>query len=358
MTLLLAFGFSVGPSGLGLLPDITAQWFPAVTDIALLMVGFLLGGALTRRALRERGRQVLVVSVSVVVATFGVVCTGMLLLGAPLSVAMLLAAISTATDPAASVDAVHATDRATPFSDTLTAIVAVDDAWGLIVFSVALAMSLLLQGSGSSGVALHALWELGGALGLGFALGIPMAYLTGRIKPGEPSLYEALGLVFLCGGLALWLDVSFLLASMALGATVANLARHHTRPFHAIEGIEWPFLVLFFVLAGSALDITMLGAAGEWLLAYVVLRVLGRLAGGGLGGSLPPADPTVRRWMGISLLPQAGVGLGMALVAAEQLPEVGEVLLPIVVAATVIFEMLGPVATRFALERAAVETGR
>jgi Kef-type K+ transport system membrane component KefB len=341
VTLLLVFGFSIGPAALDLLPDVTATWFPAVTDIALVMVGFLLGGALTRRALRERGQQVLLVSLAVVLATFAIVGAGMLALGATLPVALLFAAISTATDPAASADVVHESNHDTPFSRTLTAIVAIDDAWGLVVFSIALALSLL-----------------GGALAIGFAIGVPMAYLTGRIQPGEPSLYEALGLVFLCGGLAMWLEVSFLLASITLGATVANLARHHTRPFHAIEGIEWPFMILFFVLAGAALDVAALAETGSWLIAYLALRVVGRLVGGWLGGWLPPADGTIRRWMGISLLPQAGVALGMALVASERLPEVGRAILPVIVASTVLFELLGPVATRLALERAADESER
>ena len=352
VTLLLVFGFAVGPAGLDLLPDITARWFPAVAEIALVMIGFLLGGELTRRALRERGLQVLVVSVTVVAVTFVIVGLGMMAIGAQAPVALLLAAIATATAPAATMDVVHSSGRGTPFSHFLTAVVAVDDAWGLIVFSFAFALGLLIQGDGASTVALHALWELAGALGLGVALGIPMAYLTGRIEPGEPTLFEALGLVFLCGGLALWLEVSFLLAAMTLGATVANLARHHTRPFHAIEGIEWPFMILFFVLAGAALDVSALGHAGTWLVAYLLLRVVGRLAGGWLAGWLPPRDATVRRWMGLALLPQAGVALGMALVASQRLPEVGAAILPVVVASTVVFELFGPLATRFALERA------
>jgi Kef-type K+ transport system membrane component KefB len=162
--------------------------------------------------------------------------------------------------------------------------------------------------------------------------------------------------VFLCGGLAIWLEVSFLLASVTLGTTVANLARHHTRPFHAIEGIEWPFMILFFVLAGASLAVEALSHAGAWLAGYVVLRIVGRIAGSWLGGALRPAEPAVQRWMGIALLPQAGVALGMALVAAQRFPEVGEAILPVVVAATVLFELLGPVSTRYALERASEAT--
>jgi Kef-type K+ transport system membrane component KefB len=354
VTLQLMFGVAVGPSALDLLPDMTTAWFPAVSDMALVMIGFLLGGTLTRKALREHGRRVLGVSIVVVCTTFAVVGLGLAAIGAPPILALLLGAVATSTDPAASFDVVRETGLNTRFSRTLLAIVAIDDAWGLIVFGLAFAVALVLQGEGGAGVLVRASWELGGGVALGIALGLPMAYVTGRIQPGEPTLWEALGLVFLCGGLAIWLGVSFLIASMSLGATVTNLARHHTRPFHAIEGIEWPFLILFFVLSGAALDLQALWGAGGWLAAYLGFRVVGRLAGGWLGGRAVGADGGTRRWIGMALLPQAGVALGMALVATRRLPEIGADILPIVVASTVLFELLGPLATRVALER--VET--
>ncbi|MDH3687121.1 MAG: cation:proton antiporter [Myxococcales bacterium] len=354
VTLQLMFGVAVGPSALDLLPDMTTAWFPAVSDMALVMIGFLLGGTLTRKALREHGRRVLGVSIVVVCTTFAVVGLGLAAIGAPPILALLLGAIATSTDPAASFDVVRETGLNTRFSRTLLAIVAIDDAWGLIVFGLAFAVALVLEGEGGAGVLVRASWELGGGVALGIALGLPMAYVTGRIQPGEPTLWEALGLVFLCGGLAIWLGVSFLIASMSLGATVTNLARHHTRPFHAIEGIEWPFLILFFVLSGAALDLQALWGAGGWLAAYLGFRVVGRLAGGWLGGRAVGADGGTRRWIGMALLPQAGVALGMALVATRRLPEIGADILPIVVASTVLFELLGPLATRVALER--VET--
>jgi len=179
-----------------------------------------------------------------------------------------------------------------------------------------------------------------------------MSYLTGRIQPGEPTLAEALGLVFLCTGLALWLDVSFLLASMTMGMVVANLAKHHTRPFHEIENIEWPFMILFFVLAGAALDLDALRMLSSVVLYYIALRVLGRIAGGWLGGRMSRADASIRRGMGLALMPQAGVALGMALVATQRLSAAAETILPIVIASTVLFELLGPIATRRALQRA------
>jgi Kef-type K+ transport system membrane component KefB len=110
-------------------------------------------------------------------------------------------------------------------------------------------------------------------------------------------------------------------------------------------------MVLFFVLAGASLEVSALTSAGNWLAAYVVLRIAGRLAGAWLGGKLPPADASFRRWMGLAMLPQAGVALGMALVASQRFPAVGDAILPLVVAGTVIFEVIGPIATRIALER-------
>ena len=108
---------------------------------------------------------------------------------------------------------------------------------------------------------------------------------------------------------------------------------------------------MFFLLSGASLNLDSLAAVGAVAAAYVVLRVLGRLAGTQLGGALGGSGQDVRRWMGLALLPQAGVALGMALVAAERLPHRADVLLSVAVGATVFFELVGPVATRLALRR-------
>ena len=128
----------------------------------------------------------------------------------------------------------------------------------------------------------------------------------GLFELGEPTLAEALGIVFLCGGLALWLDVSFLLASMALGATVAMLGRHHRRPFYAIEGIEWPFMILFFILAGASLRVDGSGAVLTIVICYLVARTIGTYLGIFAVGTALNYGSQVSRWMGLGLLPQSG----------------------------------------------------
>lgn len=352
VTLLLAFGFLLGPMALDLVSEFSEQWFPLVTDIALLMVGFLLGGKLAFAWDGHTARQIFWISLSEVLITAGAITLGLLVLGFPLEIALLLGGIGTATDPAATTDVLEETGASGPFSHLLVGIVAIDDAWGLIAFSIMLALAQSLTGNGiADGVLLHAAWELGGAVMLGVMLGLPMAYLTGRIRPGEPTLVEALGLIFLVGGLALWLEVSHLLSAMVLGLVVALRAAHHERPFHAIENIEWPFMILFFVLAGTALDVHGLLGAGLAGVAYIGLRVLGRVLGGWPGGWLAGAEPLTRRWVGMALLPQAGVAMGMALIATQRFPEHRELILPVVIGATVLFELVGPILTRYSLIR-------
>lgn len=139
---------------------------------------------------------------------------------------------------------------------------------------------------------------------------------------------------------------------MVLGCLVANMARHHMRPFHAIEGIEWPFMILFFILAGASLHAETLLQIGVVGSAYIILRIIGRLLGAWTGGALSHAGPLLRRWMGMALMPQAGVALGMALVAIQRRPDLEEIILPVIIASTVLFEVIGPVLTRSGLVHA------
>jgi Kef-type K+ transport system membrane component KefB len=350
VTLLLLAGFAIGPSGLDVLPDFQEDWFPVVTNIALSMVGFLLGHHLTLSSLQGRGTMVLGISIGAVLGTAASVFLGLILLGVRPELALILAGISTATAPAATLDVIREVRAEGEFSRTLESVVAIDDAWGLIIFSFLLATAQALYGKGEGwDMLMLGAWEIVGALLLGLLLGIPMAYITGRLKPGEPTQAEALGIVLLCGGLAVLLNVSFILAGMVLGATVANLAAHHRRPFTAIEGIEWPFMILFFILAGASFEIHALQDIGLIGLAYILFRLIGRVIGAWGGGFVTGANHLIQNWMGLALWPQAGVALGMALLASHHLPELKEVILPVVIGSTIIFELIGPVMTRKAL---------
>ncbi len=352
VTLLIIAGVAFGPSLTGWLVPAGTQWFNVVSQVALTMVGFLLGGHLTRRNLKRHGADVLALSIAVVALTAVLVFAATWLLSGDLGLSLLLGALATATAPAATTDVVLESGAKGPFTETLLGVVAVDDVWGVFTFSLVMAAVAVLDGGDGMTALTHGAWEIGGAVGLGVVLGIPAAFATGRISRGDPTLAEALGLVFLCLGAARWLEVSFLLAAVVMGAIVSNMARHHKRPFHAIEHIQWPFMLVFFLLAGAALELEALPAVG-WLGAgYIVARVCGRLLGASAGARWRTLRAGTGPWMGMALLPQAGIAVGMALLAAQRFPERADVLLSVVLASTVVFEIAGPPLTRLALRRA------
>lgn len=273
-------------------------------------------------------------------------------LGVPLEIAIILGCIASATDPAAILDVVGVSGKKGKFTGKLLSIVALDDVWGLALFGVGLAIVKSISGTGGDAFFLWgACYEIGGAIVLGVILGIPAAYLTGRVKKGQPMLSEALGLVLVCGGLALWMDVSHLIAAMVMGSVIANFAKHHDYPFHAIEGIESVFMIIFFVMAGVSLDLGALKSIGFIGSVYILCRATGKYLGAAVGGKLSGSDRATKKWMGVALLPQAGVAIGIALVASNHFPEHRQILLSVVISSTVLFEIIGPVFTRLAIKR-------
>ena len=352
VTLLLIFGVIIGKDLLDIIPSIFSDRFEIIADMALLMVGFLLGGKLTISSLRKTADQILWISISAAIATTAIVSLGLIAIGVSKEVAILLGCISSATAPAAVLDVVTESNYKGPFSDLLLSIVALDDVWALMLFGIGISIVTSLNGHGETALPLFIiLKEIGGAVILGTLIGLPAAYLTGRIKPGQPILTEALGIVFVAGGLAMMFEVSFLIASMVMGAVIANFAKHHEYPFHVIEDIEWPFMVIFFVLAGASIELNAIKDIGLIGVVYILCRAIGKYLGAMLGGHCSRASKETKRWMGFALLPQAGVAIGMALVASKNFPEYRQVLLSVIISSTIFFEIIGPVFSRLAIQR-------
>ncbi len=351
VTLLLLIGLMAGQSGFNLLPAQAHDWFEPISVVALTMVAFLLGADLTRENLSLHGRAIFAISIMIVIGTALIVWGGLSLLGLDPGLALLLGAIASATAPAAMADVIRQSGLRNSFTETLGGIVAIDDVWGLILFGISLA---LVHGSGGwSGPLVTAGYEIGGAILLGLIVGGPAAALTGRLKPGEPLRTEAYGIVFLTAGLALWFEVSFLIAGMTAGAMIANFARHHDYAFNEIERIELPFMLLFFLLAGASLELDALWSLGWITAAYVGLRIVARLISAEIGarvGRVPAAEVHL---YGPALMPQAGVAVGMGLVAAETMPDWAATIMSLTIASTVVFEVIGPPVTLAALRRQA-----
>ena len=316
------------------------------------MVGFLLGAQGRIDQLRSHGAHTVGMAVLQGVVTAAVVATGLLVMGADTPLALSLGGIAVATAPAATVAVVEERAADGPFTRRLLAVVALDDVVALSLFGIMATLAAYIAGSGGQAdLALEAAWEIFGAVGLGLVLGFPAAALTGRLRLGRPTQEEAYALVLVTAGLAVWMDVSFLLAAVVLGATIANRASHHEVPFEEIERIEWPALVVFFVLAGASLRLADLSDVGLVGVGYVVLRVAGKLVGCLTAGRLAGMSARESRWLGAAMLPQAGVAIGLTLLAAERFPDIADELVPLVIGATMVFELIGPVMTAAALDR-------
>lgn len=327
-------------------PGLGSETFGAarqpLIQLALVMVAFLLGGEFTAGRLRKTAHSAVVFSLTVVLVSAVVVAAGLSLLGYPLVVTIVLAAIAVATDPAAVVESIDRDAFQRPSARLLLTVVAIDDAWGIIFFGLAMAGLGWLTAGGASGDLLTALWELGGAVLLGVAIGVPAAWLTGRLSPGEPTRVEAFALILLLAGLSSALAVSELLSAMVAGAVIVNLANHHQRSFNEIEQIKWPFLVFFFVLSGASIDLMNLQDAAGLVVAYFLFRLLGRYLGGLAGTRLISRQEKVSSGLGLAMTPQAGVAIGMALLASERFPEQAALVMTVVVTSTVLFEIIGP----------------
>lgn len=353
VTLLLLCGLAIGH--FDLIHETIVRSNELLSVTALTFVAFLLGGSLKIADLQVIGRRVLAISMTIVVVTVVVVTAGLTALGVDPGLAAVLGGVASATAPAATTDVIRESGIENDFTRTVASVVAVDDAWGLLAFSLCLSFAM----SGATGVAagheFSVTREIFGALALGVVVGLPGAVLTGRISEGEPLEVEALALVFLTAGLALWAEVSFLIAGMTAGAIIVNLATHHERAFHEIEHIQWPFVVLFFLLAGATLDLAALRDVGVLGLAYMALRTVARFAGGWVGAWLGGAPEAERRFYGPALLPQAGVAVGMALIAARAMPDRADQIIALTIGTTVAFELFGPVLTAWAIRRTARE---
>lgn len=351
--LLLLLGIGIGPFGLDLVPEYAEQWFPVATQAALSVIGFELGEKFLSATIRQIGRSLVIISITKVIGTAAVVFLVLLIFQFPIEIALILAGIAPATAPATTADVINEVKASGELTETSLRLVAIDDAWGVILFSLMLATATIVGGDYSAnGLIWNGFQEIFGAIALGAVIGLPMAWVTGRVSEGELTLIEALGFVFLCGGIAAALEFSYILACMSMGCVVTNVAKHHTRPFHAIENVQQPFLIIFFLLAGFHADISSLLTLGLLSAVYILGRTVGLISSTFTGAYLAGADSKVRNHIGWCMLPQAGVALGLALFAAERFPELGAQVLSTIVGTCIFFEIVGPLSTRFTLRRA------
>lgn len=352
VSILLVVGIVVGPPVLDLIPQVLLEGEPIATTLALTIVGFLLGWEFEQGRLRENGPAVLIAALVGSGVTAGVVAGGLMLGGANVQLALALAGIAAATGPAAIRSVIREESASGPLTRLVLGLTAILDAIGIVLFSVLIAVGAVITGGDGTGpLFLTAARELGGGVLLGVAVGFPAALLAGRLRTGDPVFLHALAIVLVIAGVGLVLEVSAILAAVVAGAVVVNVDRSEERPFDVLESVQWPFLAVFFIYGGAALSLAGLQEYTLLTLGYIGLRLIGKVAGGYLSAVAVGLRGSARTWLGPALLPQAGIALGLALLAGDRFPDVAQTIVPVVVVSTVVFEFAGPIATRLALQR-------
>ncbi|MBN2097719.1 MAG: cation:proton antiporter [Candidatus Omnitrophica bacterium] len=358
VTAYLILGILIGPSALNLVSAGIINSSGLISNIVLSLIAFSIGQNFSLEVFRKIGRPVMWISILAALTPWFLVTVFLvILLKQPFYIALLFGAISSATDPAAPIMVVREYRAKGSFTDTLLGIVAIDDAWCLIIFALSFAVAKAVAAQTISNAVIfkvigRSLFEIIGAFLLGGGLALILAFLSRFITTPADLLIYTLGFIFLNTGLALYLNFSVLLANMFMAAILVNVLKVSFKFFEALRTIDSPLYLLFFVLVGANLEIGLLTSLGLLTMVFIIVRSLGKISGAYLGGVLAQVPARMKKHMGWALLPQAGVSLGVALVAKAEFPQIGGVIFSTIVAATVFFEIIGPIWTKMSLKKA------
>ncbi len=351
-------GLLLGPSVLNIVPSHVVESLAPVPQIALGLIAITIGSQFPIAKIRKTGRNIVTITTLEVLGAFIAVAGGLLLFGAPLPMALLLGAIASATAPAATVAIAAELKARGPLVSTLFGVVALDDAFCVTLFGFAMAFASAIvtgtAGANPLAMVLHPIGEIA----LSVAIGLVMGYMVHRLVVNRKSNNEivvvVLGFILLTSGITVSIHVSALIANMMMGFALINLSPKNSRVMRILEPLSPPIYGAFFALAGTELDIRTLSATGVLGIVYLVARAIGKYGGNYLGTVVAAEPKATRKYLGMCMLPQAGVAIGLVLVlqdvaAFDQLPYMRQ-MVNIVLATILVNEIIGPPLTKYALE--------
>ena len=356
VTAYLIAGVLIGPYVFHLVGSETLAGFSVITECALGFIAFSIGDEFKLESLQAIGKPALIITV--LESLFAVICTMSitLLLGFNPIICIMLGALSASTAPAATLLIVRQYKAQGPLTDMLLPVVAADDATGLIAYSicVSIAQGMVSHSAFSfTGTVLLPLLKIVAALLLGAVLGFILALTHRWFRSHTNRMSLCIAFVMIGVGIADYLGLSNLLLCMALGAVYVNIWTDSERILGCIDDWTYPLFMLFFVISGAQLNLDTLPKVGLLGVVYICARFGGKFLGAWLGGTLTKQPAVVRNNLGWALMPQAGVAIGMATMALKQLPaEYSQLIQTVILSATLIYEIAGPLAAKTALQRA------
>ena len=348
-------GLIAGPYCLKLYNSENLDALSIITNVALGFIAFSIGGEFKLSSLKQLGAKIFVITVFEAVGASVLVITTLVLLKFPLTLALILGAIASATAPAATLMVVRQYKAQGPVTSTLLPVVAIDDAVCLMLFSILSSVAKSLESEGGFNLyqtILKPIIEIVISLVIGFVLGIILSIGTKFFKSRANRISLVVTAVFLGVGISDKFGLSSLLLCMAIGAALANYSPVSDPVMDGSERWTPPLFMLFFVISGAQFNFSVLKTVGAVGVIYILMRSFGKYFGAMLGCKIPGTEKTVRQYLGITLLPQAGVAIGMAQLSLTVVPEYGEQIRAVVLCATLVYELVGPLLTKLSLQKA------
>lgn len=351
----LLVGVVIGPASLDLISHDNILTLGFLSDVALGLILFNIGSIFEASTFLQVGPGVARITVWEATLAFVLVLAVLLYSGMTLPLTLLLAVVAMETAPATTLMVLNEYDAKGPMTDRLLALVALNNVYVLVMFGIVTAGITMAEASGQGWLvagygAIHGLlWTTVGSVALGALLGLAMDFWAARAKEQGEAMILAIGAVLIAVGASHWLGLSPLISTLALGATMANASKHGDRLLRALGRADPPLYAAFFVLAGAELvpsSVLGLGLVGVF---YTLARTVGKIVGTRIGLRGQTVPPLVRQQIGYCLISSSSLAVGLTIQIRSAFPEYAATVTGIVLAAVVIFEVVGPLLTRRAL---------
>ena len=370
-------------SWLGFVSEHSVKSNSVLCDVALGFIAFAIGDEFRLESIKKIGKQATVIGIfQALVAT---VLVDAALIGIhfmfpeaiSVEAAIVLGAVATATAPAATLMVVRQYKAKGKLTDILLPVVAIDDAVGLVVFAVSFGIAQSLHGGAGLdivSVLVNPLLEVILSLLLGLVLGIMFSYAEKYFNSNSKRLILSITFVIMAvalsmynrafeiGGMEIHIKFSSLLVCMMLGTVFCNMCDFSEEIMGKTDRWTAPLFLLFFVLSGAELDFQVFGSLSVIVIGfvYILVRAAGKMLGAAVSAKATKCEPKIVKYLGITLLPQAGVALGMSLIVANTagFESVGAIVRNITLFAVLIYELVGPMLTKIALTKAGDITPR
>ncbi|WP_406242495.1 cation:proton antiporter [Tissierella carlieri] len=349
-------GLIIGPSFINLVNLTDIESFNIINEMALAAIAFSIGNEFLIKDMKKVGKDVLLITIAEVIGAFTVVFLMMyFLLNQTIEFSLMIASMSAATAPAGIVMVIRELKANGPLTKTILPIVALDDAVGIMVFGVCLSLAKMFSGVAQYSIVqiiMNPLLEIMGSILLGFVIGVVMAYVVKKAKHNEELLIMTIGFILLSTGAANYFNVSPLLTCMMVGATLVNLKRNAHRVFNAINEFTPPVNLLFFTIAGASLNIKVLFTVGILGIGYIIARATGKYIGATLGAKAVGSEEKIVKYLGMSLLTQGGISIGLSMVVRKELPHLSDGIITVILFSVLVYEIVGPILAKIAITKA------